>query len=65
MDVDTHTISTIRLTSRDIDRNLNVWDCRPMNHERAIMPFGGMRMVIKGAEAYGRVDPMWLRYSKI
>jgi len=61
LDVDTHNISTI--TSHKpgyIDRNLEVivglQTDEPL--KRAIMPFGGMRMVIKGAEAYGKeVDP--------
>ncbi|HOM02091.1 MAG TPA: formate C-acetyltransferase [Acetivibrio sp.] len=61
LDVDTHTISTI--TSHKpgyIDRNLEVvvglQTDEPL--KRAIMPFGGMRMVVKGAEAYGHnVDP--------
>jgi len=33
--------------------------------KRAIMPFGGIRMVIKGAEAYGHsVDLRLLKYSQ-
>jgi len=61
LDVDTHTISTI--TSHKpgyIDKELEVivglQTDEPL--KRAIMPFGGIRMVIKGAEAYGHsVDP--------
>ncbi|GAE89009.1 formate C-acetyltransferase [Acetivibrio straminisolvens] len=61
LDVDTRTISTI--TSHKpgyIDRELEVvvglQTDEPL--KRAIMPFGGIRMVVKGAEAYGhKVDP--------
>lgn len=61
LDVDTHTISTITSHKQGyIDRELEVvvglQTDEPL--KRAIMPFGGMRMVIKGAEAYGKnVDP--------
>ena len=61
LDVDIRTISTI--TSHKpgyIDREheviVGLQTDEPL--KRAIMPFGGMRMVIKGAEAYGKnVDP--------
>ena len=61
LDVDTHTISTINshktgYIDRELEKVVGLQTDEPL--KRAIMPFGGIRMVIKGAEAYGKkVDP--------
>ncbi|ODM25645.1 formate acetyltransferase [Clostridium sp. Bc-iso-3] len=61
LDVDTHTISTITshkpgYIDRDLEVIVGLQTDEPL--KRSIMPFGGMRMVVKGAEAYGhKVDP--------
>jgi formate C-acetyltransferase len=61
LDIDTKTISTIDshkpgYIDRDIEKVVGLQTDSPL--KRAIMPFGGIRMVIKGAEAYGKkIDP--------
>ena len=61
LDIDTHTVSTIISHKPGyIDKKLEVivglQTDEPL--KRAIMPFGGIRMVVKGSEAYGKkVDP--------
>ncbi|MCX7921519.1 MAG: formate C-acetyltransferase [Clostridia bacterium] len=61
LDIDTHTISTIishkpGYIDKDIEKVVGLQTDEPL--KRAIMPFGGMRMVSKGCESYGReVDP--------
>ena len=61
LDVDTNTVSTIishgpGYIDRENEKVVGLQTDAPL--KRAIMPFGGMRMVIKGAEAYGKkVDP--------
>lgn len=57
LDVDTETISTITshkpgYIDRDLEKIVGFQTDEPL--KRAIMPFGGMRMVVKGAEAYGK-----------
>lgn len=56
LDVDTETVSTITshkpgYIDRDLEKIVGLQTDEPL--KRAIMPFGGIRMVIKGAEAYG------------
>lgn len=61
LDVDTDTISTITshkpgYIDRDLEKIVGLQTDEPL--KRAIMPFGGIRMVVKGAEAYGKkIDP--------
>lgn len=61
LDIDTHTISTISSHKpgyiyKDLEKVVGLQTDEPL--KRAIMPFGGMRMVVKGCEAYGKeVDP--------
>lgn len=61
LDIDTHTISTIAshkpgYIERELEKVVGLQTDMPL--KRAIMPFGGMRMVIKGCEAYGKkIDP--------
>jgi len=61
LDVDTHTISTITshkpgYIDKKLEKIVGLQTDEPL--KRAIMPFGGIRMVIKGCEAYGKkVDP--------
>lgn len=61
LDVDIHTISTITshepgYIDKDLEKVVGLQTDEPL--KRAIMPFGGMRMVVKGCEAYGKkVDP--------
>lgn len=57
LDVDTHTISTIDshkagYIDKDLEKVVGLQTDEPL--KRAIMPFGGIRMVIKGCEAYGK-----------
>lgn len=60
-DIDTHTVSTITshkpgYIDRELEKIVGLQTDEPL--KRAIMPFGGMRMVIKGCEAYGKkIDP--------
>ncbi|MCX7843502.1 MAG: formate C-acetyltransferase [Clostridia bacterium] len=60
-DVDTYTISTITshkpgYIDKDNEKVVGLQTDEPL--KRSIMPFGGMRMVVKGAQAYGKkVDP--------
>lgn len=61
LDVDTHTISTISshhpgYINKELEKVVGLQTDEPL--KRAIMPFGGIRMIEKGCEAYGkRVDP--------
>ena len=61
LDVDTHTISTIcshppGYIDRDLEKIVGLQTDKPL--KRAIMPFGGLRMVQKGCEAAGKsLDP--------
>lgn len=61
LDVDTHTISTITshkpgYIDEELEKVVGLQTDKPL--KRAIMPFGGIRMVVKGSEAYGyKVDP--------
>jgi formate C-acetyltransferase len=61
LDVDTHTISTIAshkpgYIDKELEKVVGLQTDEPL--KRAIMPFGGMRMVVKGCESYGHeVDP--------
>lgn len=61
LDVDTHTISTITshkagYIDQELEKIVGLQTDEPL--KRSIMPFGGMRMVVKGAEAYGKkIDP--------
>ncbi|MFZ5987402.1 MAG: pyruvate formate lyase family protein, partial [Bacillota bacterium] len=61
LDVDTHTVSTITshkpgYIDRELEVVLGLQTDEPL--KRAIMPFGGIRMIVKGAEAYGKkIDP--------
>jgi len=61
LDIDTHTISTITshkpgYIDKSLEKIVGLQTDEPL--KRAIMPFGGMRMVVKGCEAYGKkVDP--------
>lgn len=61
LDVDTHTISTIishkpGYIDKESEKIVGLQTDAPL--KRAIMPFGGIRMVAKGCEASGReVDP--------
>jgi len=61
LDIDTDTISTITshkpgYIDRDLEKIVGLQTDEPL--KRAIMPFGGIRMVVKGAEAYGKkIDP--------
>ncbi len=57
LDIDTHTISTIDAhesgyIDKSLERIVGLQTDEPL--KRAIMPFGGIRMVIKGCEAYGK-----------
>ncbi|AEV68532.1 formate C-acetyltransferase [Acetivibrio clariflavus] len=57
LDVDTETVSTITshkpgYIDRDLEKIVGLQTDEPL--KRAIMPFGGIRMVVKGAEAYGK-----------
>lgn len=56
LDVDTHTISTIAshkpgYIDRALEKIVGLQTDEPL--KRGIMPFGGVRLVIKGCEAYG------------
>jgi len=61
LDIDTHTISTITshkpgYIDEKLEKVVGLQTDEPL--KRAIMPFGGLRMVIKGCEAYGKkMDP--------
>lgn len=61
LDIDTHTISTIishapGYIDKDLEKIVGLQTDAPL--KRAIMPFGGIRMVMKGCEAYGKkLDP--------
>ncbi len=61
LDIDTHTISTITshapgYIDKDLEKIVGLQTDAPL--KRAIMPFGGIRMVMKGCEAYGKkLDP--------
>jgi len=61
LDIDTHTISTIishppGYIDRDLEKIVGLQTDAPL--KRAIMPFGGIRMVMKGCESYGKeLDP--------
>lgn len=61
LDIDTHTISTITshkpgYIEKNLEKIVGLQTDEPL--KRAIMPFGGMRMIVKGCEAYGKeVDP--------
>lgn len=61
LDIDTHTISTITshkpgYIEKKLEKIVGLQTDEPL--KRAIMPFGGMRMIVKGCEAYGKeVDP--------
>ena len=61
LDIDTHTISTIvshkpGYIDKESEVIVGLQTDEPL--KRAIMPFGGIRMVVKGSEAYGKkVDP--------
>lgn len=55
--MDTETVSTITshkpgYIDRDLEKIVGLQTDEPL--KRAIMPFGGIRMVVKGAEAYGK-----------
>lgn len=57
LDIDTHTISTIAshkagYISKNLEKIVGLQTDQPL--KRAIMPFGGIRMVTKGCEAYGK-----------
>ena len=57
LDIDTHTISTIDAhqsgyIDKSLERIVGLQTDEPL--KRAIMPFGGIRMVMKGCEAYGK-----------
>ncbi len=57
LDIDTHTISTIAshkagYISKNLEKVVGLQTDQPL--KRAIMPFGGIRMVTKGCEAYGK-----------
>jgi formate C-acetyltransferase len=57
LDIDTHTISTITshepgYIDKSLEKVVGLQTDKPL--KRAIMPFGGMRMVVKGCEAYGK-----------
>ncbi|NLM22138.1 MAG: formate C-acetyltransferase [Peptococcaceae bacterium] len=62
LDVDTHTISTIcshapGYIDQDLEKIVGLQTDQPL--KRAIMPFGGLRMVQKGCEAAGKeLDPL-------
>ncbi|NLO98204.1 MAG: formate C-acetyltransferase [Peptococcaceae bacterium] len=72
LDVDTHTISTIcshppGYIDRDLEKIVGLQTDKPL--KRAIMPFGGLRMVQKGCEAAGksldpRVAEIFTKYRK-
>ncbi|MCR4435683.1 MAG: formate C-acetyltransferase [Clostridiales bacterium] len=61
LDIDTHTISTIvshkpGYIDKNLEKVVGLQTDEPL--KRAIMPFGGIRMVVKGCESYGKqVDP--------
>lgn len=61
LDIDTHTISTIAshkpgYIDKELEKVVGLQTDEPL--KRAIMPFGGIRMVVKGCEAYGKeIDP--------
>lgn len=61
LDIDTHTISTISshkpgYIEKEFEKVVGLQTDEPL--KRAIMPFGGIRMVVKGCEAYGKsIDP--------
>ncbi|MCX7710418.1 MAG: formate C-acetyltransferase, partial [Clostridia bacterium] len=61
LDIDTRTISTIvshkpGYILKEHEKVVGLQTDEPL--KRAIMPFGGMRMVVKGCESYGKkVDP--------
>lgn len=61
LDVDTHTISTITshkpgYIDNTLEKVVGLQTDEPL--KRSMMPFGGMRMVLKGCEAYGKkVNP--------
>jgi len=57
LDIDTHTVSTIvshkpGYIDKDLEVIAGLQTDEPL--KRAIMPFGGIRMVAKGSEAYGK-----------
>lgn len=57
LDIDTHTISTIAshkagYINEKLEKIVGLQTDQPL--KRAIMPFGGIRMVTKGCEAYGK-----------
>lgn len=57
LDIDTHTISTIDAhqsgyIDKSLEKIVGLQTDEPL--KRAIMPFGGIRMVMKGCEAYGK-----------
>jgi len=72
LDIDTHTVSTIvshapGYINRDLEKIVGLQTDKPL--KRAIMPFGGIRMVMKGCSSYGKkVDPLveeiFTRYRK-
>lgn len=72
LDVDTSIISTMTshdpgYIDRDLERIVGFQTDKPL--KRGIMPFGGIRMVIKGGEAYGKkidesVVKMFTEYRK-
>lgn len=64
-DIDTKTISTINshkpgYIDKDLEKIVGLQTDEPL--KRAIIPFGGIRMVVKGCEAYGKkIDPEVLK----
>lgn len=57
LDIDTHTISTINsheagYIDKSLEKIVGLQTDQPL--KRAIMPLGGIRMVMKGCEAYGK-----------